>query len=172
MRDDDAFWAARRVVAFSDALIRAVVKTAEYSDAKAEQYLGDALIERRDAIGRAYLPKINPIVNPALDAAGVLTFGNAAVEHGFASAPSGYAAEWYAFDNATGESRSLGGTPGAQAQIKAPSGLPGAVGAYIRVDITADHPEHPSWKKPVRAYFVRQAAGWRLLGLERLPDSR
>ena len=32
MRDDDAFWAARRVMAFSDELIRAVVKTGEFSD--------------------------------------------------------------------------------------------------------------------------------------------
>ena len=70
MRDDDAFWAARRVMAFSDALIRAVVKTGQFSDPQAEQYLGDVLIKRRDKIGRAYLPKINPIVDPALDACG------------------------------------------------------------------------------------------------------
>ena len=167
MRDDDAFWAARRVMAFSDALIRAAVKTGQISDPKAEQYLGDVLIKRRDKIGRTYLTKINPIVDPALDASGVLTFGNAAVEPGFATAPAGYAAAWYAFDNATGDSRPIGQTTGARAPLQPPSGLPGATGAYVRVDLTADHPEHPSWKQPIRATFVRQAAGWKLVGLER-----
>ena len=81
MRDDDAFWAARRVMAFSDDLIRAIVKTGEYSDPAAEKYLGDVLIQRRDKIGRAYLAKINPVVDPTLDASGVLSFGNAAVQY-------------------------------------------------------------------------------------------
>ena len=112
------------------------------------------------------------MVDPVLDASGVLTFRNAAVDHGFADAPAGYAATWYAFDNAIAEARPLGRTTGATPQIKAASGLPGAMGAYVRVDLTADHVDHPSWKEPVRAYFVRHAAGWKLVGLERLPDSR
>jgi hypothetical protein len=171
MRADDAFWAARRVMAFSDELIRAIVKTGEYSDPAAEKYLGDVLIQRRDKIGRAYLAKINPVVDPALDASGVLSFGNAAVHYGVTSAPRGYTAAWHTFDNGTGESRPLGQTTGAQSPMSAPSGLSAATGAYIRVDISADHPDHPSWKEPVRAYFQRQAAGWKLVGLERLPDS-
>ena len=66
MRDDDAFWAAQRVMAFTDELIRAAVKTGQYSDPKAEQHIADVLIKRRDKIGRAYLPKINPIVDPRI----------------------------------------------------------------------------------------------------------
>ena len=171
MRADDAFWAARRVMAFSDDLIRAVVKTGEFSDPAAEKYLGDVLIQRRDKIGRAYLAKINPVVDPTLDASGVLSFGNAAVQYGVTSAPRGYTAAWHTFDNATAETRPLGQTTGAQSPMTAPAGLPGAMGAYIRVDISADHPDHPTWKEPVRAYFQRQAAGWKLVGLERLPDA-
>ena len=172
MRDDDAFWAARRVMSFSDDLIRAIIKTGEFSDAQAEKYLGDVLIKRRDKIGRTYLTKINPIVDPALDASGVLSFGNAAVQHRLAEPPASYRAAWSTFDNATGESRPLGQTTGARAPIQAPSGLPAAPGAYVRVDLSADHPNHPSWKEPVRAYFVRQSTGWKLVGLERMPDSR
>ncbi len=108
MRDDDAFWAAQRVMAFSDGMIRAIVKTGQYSDAAAERHLGDVLIKRRDRIGRAYLPRINPIVSPALDASGVLTFDNAAVRHAVASAPRAYKAAWFAFDNETGKSTPLG----------------------------------------------------------------
>ena len=37
MRDDDAFWAARRVAAFTDDMIRAVVHTGEFSDPAAEK---------------------------------------------------------------------------------------------------------------------------------------
>ena len=51
--------------------------------------------------------------------------------------------------------------------MKAPSGLPTTAGAYVRVDLTADHAQHASWKQPVQAYFVRQAGGWKLVGLER-----
>jgi len=116
--------------------------------------------------------KINPIVDPALDASGVLTFGNAAVQYGLAKAPTAYAAAWHTFDNVSGASKPLGQTTGTQGRIQAPSGLPSATGAYIRVDLSADHPEHPKWKEPVRAYFMRQAAGWRLVGLERLPETK
>ena len=65
MRDDDAFWAARRVMAFSDDLIRAVrARPGSSATRRRKQYLADVLIKRRDKIGRAYLPAINPIVNP------------------------------------------------------------------------------------------------------------
>ncbi len=72
-RDDDAFWAARRLAAFSDDLIRAAVRAGQYSDPKAEKYLGDVLIKRRDKILALYLNAVNPIVNPRLDASGRLT---------------------------------------------------------------------------------------------------
>ena len=52
---DDAFWAAKQVMNFSDEEIRAIVSTAEYSDPAAEQYLIHTLIKRRNKIGRAYL---------------------------------------------------------------------------------------------------------------------
>ena len=169
MRDDDAFWAARRVMAFSDDLIYAVVKTGEYGDPNAAQHLANVLIKRRDKIGRAYLTKINPVVDLALNPSGVLTFGNAAVQHGFASAPREYSAAWYAFDNATGESRPLAETTAPREQMPAPA-LPTTVGGYVRVDVAADHPDYPRWKQPVRAYFLREAAGWKLVGLERMPD--
>jgi hypothetical protein len=170
MRDDDAFWAAWRVMAFSDAHIRAVAKTGQFSDPKAEQYFGDVLIKRRDKIGRAYLPKINPIVDPVLDASGSLVFGNAAVQYRFAPEPRRYLATWFRFDNATGESSQIGQTPSETPRLQAPVGLPAAPGSFVRVDLSAEHSEHPTWSQPVRAYFRRQASGWSLVGFERLPD--
>jgi hypothetical protein len=170
MRDDDAFWAARRVMAFSDELIHAVVRAGEYSDQNAGQHLAEVLIKRRDKIGRLYLTKINPVIDVALSPAGRLTFDNAAVRHAFASAPREYTTEWFAFDNATGQARSLGRTMVQDRAAQAPEGLPTAADTYVRVDIAAIHPEYPRWKEPVRAFFVRASAGWRLVGFERLPD--
>lgn len=172
MRDDDAFWAARRVMAFSDDLIRALVSTGEFHDQDAERYLADVLIKRRDKIGRAYLTRLTPIVDPALDASGTLTFGNAAVDYKLASAPASYSAKWFTFDNATADSRPLGETSSARATMQAPAGLPTTTGTHIRVEIAAAHPEFPHWSQPVQAYFRREAGGWKLVGLERMPAAR
>jgi hypothetical protein len=82
MREDDAFWAARRVLAFTDDLIRAAVHTGEFSDPVAEKHIGDVLIKRRDRIASVYLTAVNPIVSPRLDANHRLAFENAAVAAG------------------------------------------------------------------------------------------
>ena len=102
MRDDDAFWAARRVVAFTDDLIRAAVHTGEFSDPAAEKHLADVLIKRRDKIASVYLTAVNPVVSPRLDANNRLTFENAAVAAGVAKGAVTYRAAWALFDNATG----------------------------------------------------------------------
>jgi hypothetical protein len=170
MRDDDAFWAAQRVMAFSDDLIRSVVRTGEYSDPAAAAYLVDVLIKRRDAIGRAYLPAINPIVDPRLDASGTLTFGNAAVSAGFAAAPARYLAVWSRFDNSTGEKQRIAETQSTTTSMSAPRELPGGDGSYVAVDISAESADHASWRVPIQVYFRRASAGWTLVGLERLPD--
>ena len=170
LRADDAFWAARRVMAFTDDLIRAAVHTGEFTDPAAERHLASVLMKRRDAIGRTYLPAINPVVDPKLSAAGVLTFGNAAVAAGFAEAPTAYLAAWSRFDNATGETTPIGETRNATAEINAPRDLPAAAGSFIEVDISAESAQHPTWQQPVRTFFRRTVDGWKLVGLERLPQ--
>jgi len=158
------------VMAFSDDLIRAIVKTGQYSDPKAEQLLADVLIQRRDAIGRAYLGAVNPVVNVALDAGGTLTFDNAAVKAGVAPAPaSGYAIQWARFDNNTGDAAPLGtSTADATGRSAAPVALPSEPGGFVRVEIRAPAPAPASWAAPVHAYF-RRDGGWKLVGFERVP---
>jgi hypothetical protein len=180
-RPDDTFWAARKLMAMSDELIRAAVKAGKYSDPRAEQFLVDALIERRDKIGRAWLTAINPVVDPALGDDGVLTFRNAAVEYGFAPAPTGYHVAWFRFDNATGESLAAGESNAAGPRVTAPADAlarvtpdtsrAGGRGVYVRADISAVGGTHPSWVVPVRAYFRRGAEGWKLVGFDRMPDA-
>jgi hypothetical protein len=171
LRDDDAFWAARRVVAFTDDLIRAAVHTGEFSDPAAEKYLADTLIKRRDKIASVYLVAVNPIVSPRLDANNRLTFENAAVAAGVAKGAVTYRASWALFDNATGQTRPLSETQSATTTIEAPSGLPTAVGSFIEVSISADNPAYPTWRAPVHTHFRRQSDGWKHVGLERLPET-
>ena len=170
-RDDDAFWAARRIVAFSDELIRAAVHTGQYSDPEAEKYLGDVLIKRRNKIASIYMTAVNPIVAPRLDGTGRLAFENAAVAAGVAAAPTAYRASWMLFDNATGETRPLSETQSATTSIDAPRGLPTGAGSMIAVDLSAESDAHPAWKRPIRTFFRRAGDGWTLVGLERMPEA-
>jgi hypothetical protein len=171
MRDDDAFWAARLVMAFSDEQIRSAVHTGEFSNPAAEHLLADVLIKRRDTIGRVYLTAINPIVDPQLDASGRLTFANAALATGAVNGPVTYHAAWMRFDNATAETEPLGEAQSTTSMFEAPAGLPTAPDSYIRIDLSADADSHPAWRHPIRTFFRRGENGWTLVGLERLPDA-
>ena len=127
MRADDAFWAARRVMAFTDEAIRAVVQTGQFSDPAAEKHLADVLIARRDKIGRAYLTLANPIVDPLLDDTGVLKFGNAAVQYGFDSRRPPTTPRGSPSTTATGAAKPLGESKGPANGLRAPGGLPTAL---------------------------------------------
>jgi hypothetical protein len=135
----------------------------------AEKDLADILIKRRDKIKSIYLTAVNPIVSARLDANGRLTFDNAAVAAGVATGPATYHATWSLFDNTTGETRPLSETQSPTTTIEAPRDLPTAAGSFVKVEIRADAKEHPSWKKPVSAYFRRANQGWQLAGFERMP---
>jgi hypothetical protein len=169
MRDDDAFWAALRVGAFTNEMIRAIIHTGEFSDPVSERALGDIMIKRRDKILATYLPAVNPIVTPRLEN-NRLTFDNAAVRLGVAKAPETYRASWFQFDNATGETRFLSETIGTTTSIDAPRGLPTTANGFVAVDISATAKEHAAWRKPVRTYFRLGPDGWTLVGLERMPN--
>lgn len=167
MLDDDAFWAARRVAAFDDDLIRALVHTGQFSNAAAEQHLAALLIKRRDTIARTYLPAVNPIVNPHLSDSGDLTFDNAAVVAHVATPPGEYRADWFQFNNQTGEARALGRAVATSPLLTAPRALPAGAGEIVRIDVHADGNAPALWQKPVQLFFRRTAAGWTLIGLER-----
>jgi hypothetical protein len=179
-RADDTFWAARKLMALPDEAIRAAVRAGHLTDPQAEAFLAQALIERRDKIGGAFLTRVNPISDPALAADGTLTFRNAAVQYGFALAPARYVAVWHRFDNETGQTERIGETEGTSEKIAAPAGAlarttpestrPGG-GAFLRVDISAAGGPHASWALPVHAWFRHSADGWRLVGFDRMPGA-
>ena len=168
MRADDAFWAARIVSRFSHDAIRAIVEKAQYTDARATDYITATLIKRRDKVLRTWLVGVNPLVDFALSDGGELTFTNAAVDAGVATFGGGYRATWSTFDNLTRESQRIGETSADSTRLQAPANLPTTAGTYIRVAVTAVNGPHPSWVAPVHAYFWRTGSSWKLVGLERL----
>jgi hypothetical protein len=170
LRDDDAFWAARRVGAFTDDLIRAAVKTGEYSNPDAEKYLADVLIKRRNRIMSDYLTAVNPVVSPRLDANNQLTFENAAFTAEVAKGPATYRASWFVFDNATDTTTALSETRSSTTTIEAPRNLPTAAGSFVGADISVESESFQSWRRPIRTYFRRNGQGWTLVGLERMPE--
>ena len=165
MQPDDAFWAARRVAAFDDESIRAMVRMGQYSNSAAEAYLAKILMQRRDKVARAYLTAVNPIVNPSLGASGPLVFENAAVTAGAAPAPAGYQSEWHRFDNNTGLTQPLGRARGNGPRLDPPAALPGQAGEMVQIDVWTEGPGPAS--RPVRLHFRRAASGWTLVGLDR-----
>jgi hypothetical protein len=172
LRDDDAFWAARRVMAFSSELIRAAVRTGEYSEPAAESHLVSVLMKRRDAVGRAYLTAVNPIVNVRLDDGGVLTFENAAVAAGVAAPARRYRAAWSLFDNATQRTTPLGETESDSLSLAAPGTLSRTTGTFVQIEIGAESEEYSSWRQPITVHFRRTASGWALVGLQRMADPK
>jgi hypothetical protein len=165
MQPDDAFWGARLVSRFSDAIIRAIVQAAGYDDPRAVEYLASTLIRRRDIVARHWLNGVNPIVDVSLSPSGTLTFSNAAVaarvaEHGL------YTIAWARFDNESGASEQVAVEKQKKPNGTAPSFLLSNAD-YIEATIWSEHPERPGWAKPVRVYFRREGAGWKTVGLTR-----
>lgn len=166
MRPEDAFWGARIVSRFTREIIEAMVRKGGYTDPEAVQYLTRTLVERREKVLRLWLNQVNPLVDLSLSADGSLTFSNAAVDAGVATAASDYTVQWIGLDNATGTETSIGepmvATTG---PIMAPTGI--SQREFVGVRLSSRHPQHPQWSRPLTAYFKRQDAAWILVGLER-----
>jgi hypothetical protein len=164
-RPDDTFWAATKLLAISEDMIRAAVAEGQFGDPASEAFLAQAIIDRRLRILQTYLAKVNPIVDPALDAQGRLTFRNAATEAAVADRAPAYRALWYTFDNRADRATLVATTEETQGPMLMP---PMATSDYIKVDIAAvGGPD--AWSRPVSAYFRRNSSGWTLVGFERQP---
>jgi hypothetical protein len=62
MTRDDAFWATRIIMSFSDDDLRRIVLTGKYSDPKVSELVFETLRLRRQMIARYWLSQVNPIV--------------------------------------------------------------------------------------------------------------
>jgi hypothetical protein len=96
MDREDAFWAAKQVAAFSDAEIRALVETGEYSDPRATDWITDCLIKRRDKIAEAWFSKVLPLDQFRISG-GKLVFEDLGAERGIGKTRE-YTVRWASWD--------------------------------------------------------------------------
>ncbi len=124
MDANDAFWAARQVMAFSDEEIRAIVATGEFSSAKAEEWVVQCLKERRNKVGRTFFSRV-----AALDRFDVrngrLTFVELEASH-FGTTKA-LKVQWHTLDNRSGTLRSVDGATSFD--------LPGGNDRYLAAEI-------------------------------------
>ncbi|HYR44308.1 MAG TPA: hypothetical protein VER98_14860 [Terriglobia bacterium] len=59
MTDQDAFWAARIILSFTENELRGIVETAEYADPKDTEYVLETLMERRRIIAKHWLARVD-----------------------------------------------------------------------------------------------------------------
>ena len=168
-RPEDRFWAARIISKLSDEAVRAVVRTAQFTDSRATDYLTETILARKAKVLNEWLNITNPVVDVALSADGRLTFKNAAQEVGVAKAAERYTIAWSRFDNASSTHTPVGAEQTITSLVaEAPRELLNA--DFISATIRGFHPDQPAWQHPVVVYFRRTPdATWSLVGLERNP---
>ncbi len=169
MQLEDAFWATRTVMRFTDEMIRAIVDTGQISDPEASDYLVQTLIKRRDKIIDYYLPQMNPLDDFQFTgqpgASLRLGFKNLGLEAGFASASS-YQYQWFRFDNA---SQGLEPLTEVRPSSEPSLAVPQDSGAYLMVRINTSSQEQPQWKKKVEVFIRNDSSRPTVVGIEREP---
>ena len=103
----DSYWAAKKVMAFSDDDIRAIVASGQYDDPRAVDWATQCLIQRRNRIGRAFFHDVLPL-DDFVVRNGKLQFEDLAMKFGFEGARP-YSIQWSVFDNRTGRKSSIAG---------------------------------------------------------------
>jgi hypothetical protein len=150
---DDEFWGAKLVTAFSNDEIRAVVSAGELSDKRAENWLVECLVERRNKIGRAYFAKLLPFDSFAIKAS-ELVWDDVGARLGYTPAAQVEVA-WERFDNMTG-SRS----PISEARTR---GIPRAALGYLVATLKSR--TRPSQR--IEVFVQISSSGPRVVGVER-----
>lgn len=154
---DDAFWAAKQVMAFTDEEIRALVKTGLYSDPRAADWITECLIKRRDKIGKAFFSKLLPLDHLEVRD-GRLVFADLAVEHKLAGSRA-YSVEWSQFNNETEKSAPISGASG----VAIPSQMRSSpAGTYFVAIISGGDKA-----KTVVVYLRTEASGVKIVGIDR-----
>jgi hypothetical protein len=156
MDADDAFWGAKQVANFTDAEIRALVQTGEFSDPRATDWISECLIKRRDKIADAWLSRTLPIDRFRMEN-GMLAFDELAQGRG--AAPREYTVGWASYDRA-GAATALPEAAGRQAPpLRADTEY---LAATIGVAGAGD-----SSPKPVTVYLRPRDGTLQVVGIDR-----
>jgi hypothetical protein len=144
----DREWAARKIAAFTDDEIRAIVAAGQYSDPAAEEWVGRCLIERRNKIVRSILQGTT-----ALDrfevSGGKLRFEAAAPGQVDASK---LRVRWATFDNLSGASETIEGATDWT--------VPAAADGYALAEVQDEH------SPLLRVYVSLRGEQPRVIGVE------
>lgn len=152
---EDTLWAAEQVMAFTDDDIRTIVRTGQYTDPEAGRMIADTLIQRRDAIGEAYLSEPLTLTNFQLRNRAV-TFEDLAARYKYVSTPPVYRMQWSVFDNET-EQKTL--IPDAKSLQ-----LPASEAEHLALDVTAEGNE----SRRVTIYVRRASGDPQIIGIDRV----
>jgi hypothetical protein len=163
LQPDDAFWAAKQIIAFSDDDIRAVVATGEYSDPSVSDYVAQTLIARRDSVGRTWLTRLLPLDQFSVSGSDELECIDLAVRYGL-RAPREYSVSWALYDNGTDRATPVDGGDGFElpADVRR---LPS--GHYALATITYANAAPADQMLSTRVYVRREANAFVVVGVER-----
>ncbi|HEY1336415.1 MAG TPA: hypothetical protein VGF59_02850 [Bryobacteraceae bacterium] len=158
MDDEDAFWAAKQVAAFTDDEIRAIVQTGEYSDPRTADWITQCLIQRRDKVTAAWFGKVLPLDKFRV-ANGELSFANLSGQA--AGMPGGYDIAWSRYDNSRGVTTKLPGAAGRK--------LPAVDDSteYLAATVSDAKDADRTSPNPVTVYLRRAGTGFEVVGIER-----
>jgi hypothetical protein len=162
---EDAFWATRIVMRFSDEAIRAIVNLGQYDDPEAQEHVAETIIKRRDKIVQYYLSQLNPLDDFRVADSGTsssLEFDNLGLEAGLASSCR-YTYQWHSFDNLTGQTVPIG-TPGVSEGTAAL--IPDSPSDFLQVSLSSQCSEQPKWSSSIEV-FLRSKGPWQIVGIRR-----
>jgi hypothetical protein len=106
VQNADGFWAAKIIMRFTGAQIRAAVEEGQYEDPRAVDYITRTLVERQRTTGRVWFARVSPLDRIAIDDQARVSFDDLALVY-FADTPAtryiaraydyrGHALAWYA----------------------------------------------------------------------------
>jgi hypothetical protein len=154
---DDTYWAAKKVMAFSDEDLRAMVGLAQFSDPDAAEWLITCLVKRRDRVGDVYFRRVLPLDNFAVDN-GELKFEHLGKKYGLFEAPP-IRFSWSKFDNA---SESQAPIQGAADSARLPDAVSTGADGYYAVRLSGNEPE-----KTVTVYLRKTGGSYEVAGIDR-----
>ncbi|MEE8349489.1 MAG: hypothetical protein V3R94_07960, partial [Acidobacteriota bacterium] len=167
MQLDDAFWAVRTILRFTDEMIRAIVDTGRILDPEASNYLVQTLVTRRDKIIRYYLSRINPLDDFQLtgepDRSLKLRFKNLGLEAQLASTAS-YQHQWFRFDN---QSQDLEPVTQIESSEEPSLAVPQERAAHLMVRISTSSSGQPDWENKVEIFIRNDPQQPSIVGIER-----
>ena len=171
----DAFWAASIASRFTDEMITAIVDAARLSDPAVAQTLTDVIIRRRDKVVNYWIRQTNPLDRFAVrrdSAQPELSFDNAAVRVGAATAGDLYKIRWFAFDNTTATGRPVGNeieTRQPRTTIAdgswGPADNSGA--RYAVAEIHTMRADYPAWSNAVSVTLRDRRGSIDIVGIQR-----